>query len=60
VIAAYVTIDKPGWDWCEHIWKNDTYNDWGFPYFVATCTYCGRKLSSPNFDVYRDLSGMPR
>lgn len=50
-----VKIERPGWSWCEHTWRNESYNDWGFPYSVARCTNCGRRLSSPTATPYDEL-----
>jgi hypothetical protein len=51
-----IAVDHAGSATCAHSkWVNESYNDWGFPYFVASCADCGRRLSSPVVDVYAQM-----
>lgn len=53
----YIRIDRNGDLRCVHEWEDLTYNDWGVPYYVATCKLCKRQLSSPTHNVYKLVQG---
>lgn len=46
-----IATEHEGDPTCEHAWRDESFNDWGFPYFVVCCKRCARKLSHPSMDL---------